>query len=130
MNRSDLNLLPWTKFNNLGSRIDRLRDFHQLQSCNPLGGRFDVGGPLKAAQDGRFVEAQTYFITKRESKTNQDSRKNPRAAALRHIFSVCSIDQITAFEETFHLNEMAWQLVDYTFKKALSQEVEDAIQAE
>ena len=60
MKRSDLNLLPWTKLKSLGSRVDSLHDFHQLQGYAPLGGKFDAGGPLKAAQDVRFVQAQLY----------------------------------------------------------------------
>ena len=111
MNRSNLNLQPWTKFKSLGSRVDSLRDFHRVQGytplggttayfhvysiladsavpgtnveqklqeafdffggilqntsilkygSTPLGGKFDPGGPLKAAQDGRFVQAQLY----------------------------------------------------------------------
>ena len=60
MKRSELNLLPWTKFKSLGNRVDSLRDFHRLQGYAPLRGRSDAGGHLKAAQDGRFVQAQLY----------------------------------------------------------------------
>ena len=53
-------MLAWTRFKSLGNIVDSLRDFHRLQGYAPLSGKFDAGGPLKAAQDGRSVQAQLY----------------------------------------------------------------------
>ena len=76
----------------------------------------------------RTITSQNAVEFWRSATTLPKSEKKLKEAALQHIFSVRSIDQIPGFEETFRSPEMVREFVDYTFRKALLHEVEDAIQ--
>ena len=57
----------------------------------------------------------------KSDNTKFKSEKRRKETGQRHI------DQITGFQETFRSPEVVREFVEYTFKKALLHEVEDAI---